>query len=109
MPYNSSLHPPKPTRRRSMSSRSDRGSPGEGLDVDSDNMPPLVRRINSASLTVKTMSKPISLVKRIQNDVAESAFQEIQEQMSIPLEKRMEALGEMDIGERGVVERGVAE
>ena len=55
------------------------------------------------------MSKPISLVKRIQNDVAESAFQEIQEQMSIPLEKRMEALGEMDIGERGVVERGVAE
>ncbi|GMH78701.1 hypothetical protein TrLO_g1453 [Triparma laevis f. longispina] len=85
-----------PVAMRSMSSRSDRGSAGEGLDVDSDNMPPLVRRINSASLTVKTMSKPISLVKRIQNDVAESAFQEIQEQMSIPLEKRTEALGEMD-------------
>ena len=68
-----------------MSSRSDRGS------VD-DNEPPLVRRINSASLTVKTMTKPISLVKRIQNDVAESAYQEIQEQMSMPLEKRTEAL-----------------
>ncbi|GMH49188.1 hypothetical protein TrVE_jg11129 [Triparma verrucosa] len=70
---------------RSMSSRSDRGS------VD-DNEPPLVRRINSASLTVKTMTKPISLVKRIQNDVAESAYQEIQEQMLMPLEKRTEAL-----------------
>ena len=34
------------------------------------------------------MTKPISLVTRIQRDVANSAFQEMEEKMAMPLEKR---------------------
>ena len=58
---------------RSMSSSSGSAFRQEGEEM---------RRVSSASMVVKKMTKPIGLVTKIQRDVASSAYQEMEEKVS---------------------------